>query len=142
MKLLILLLLCVAMGAQDAMETVKIQVNFTMSDGVYKLSDALYFTEAEYKVLTKETLLALQQERFDAYVASQEAQKVVAAAEPTAVDLEKQLADINSQIELLQKQAAELTEQIATTKEKEAAVKEAAAKEAAAKEAVVKEDPK
>jgi predicted nucleic acid-binding Zn-ribbon protein len=117
MRFLIFFLLAVSSIAQDI---VKIQVQFKMTDGVYTLVDSLYFTEAEYKALTKEALTALQQERFDAYVASMEAAKVV--VEPTVADLEKQLQEITDQITVLQKQYAETEAQL--VKATEAAAKE------------------
>lgn len=109
MKLVLgfLLLFSFILQAEDI---VKIQVQFKMTDGVYTLVDSLYFTEAEYKALTKEALTALQQERFDAYVLAMQAAKVV--VEPTAADLEKQLQDITEQITILQKQYVEIEAQL------------------------------
>ena len=64
--------------------------------------------------------MAMEQERFDAYVAMLTAAKEAPA--PTSADLQKQLDSTNEQISQLQKQAAELEQQIKDlqAKEKEA----------------------
>ena len=77
------------------MDTVKVQVSFTVSDTPYgSFSDAIYFTEAEWAA--NPDVEAMKQARVDAYVAARES--MAAPQEPTQEQIEAHINAIDEQI--------------------------------------------
>ena len=101
---LVVLLLFIGSAASAQEESVYIQVRFTFKQAGYEYHDALYFTEAEYKSLSKGDIDAMKQARFDAWL--QVVQNPQSSTPPTLeeleahkLELEKQLAEVITEIE-------------------------------------------
>lgn len=74
---------------------IKIQVLFSEETGFGTYTDALYFTEEEFKIISEKTIDSLIQERVDAWV--NEGNHTSPLPEPTKEDLLNSLQAIEAQ---------------------------------------------
>lgn len=78
-------------------EIVKVQVQFTLTEGAISFTDCLYFTQEEYVNISPDTLEDMKRERFENW--KKAVQNPLPAPTPEIV-----LQGIEEQIEMLQRQ--------------------------------------
>lgn len=84
----------------------RVSIPFTATDGVYELNDAIVLTKEQFDSITDEELQALKESRFNNYKTSVIEASNKEPVEPTAEELQAELAQV-----IASKEAIELREQ-------------------------------
>lgn len=88
----------------------RVEVRFTISEGDFTYSDALYFSPEEYAQLSGAMLQSLQRARFDSWKSSI---LTARAVEPTKADMQGRLDAIAAEKETLEAQEVSLRSRVA-----------------------------
>ncbi len=85
-------------------DEIKVMVKFTITEGKLSYTDALYYDLAIYPSIPKATIDSAKQSRFDTW-------KTELAKPHPPLDIDKTIADIQTQIDLLTQQKAAYQQQ-------------------------------